>query len=332
MNRRAFLTLMGGAAAMPMLKPLAARAQHAGVAKVGVLMAGAESSPDNQVRIAAFRKSLVDLGWREGENVHIEVRWSAGKSELIAQYAREMVASAPDVILANSTSVIEAFHGLTTSIPVVFALAIDPVGLGHVKSLAHPGGNFTGFTFIDPELIGNWMALLKEAMPAITRVGVVFNPQTSPTYKKFLHEIAAAQKPGAIELLALPVGTDAELEAAITTLAQKPGTGLIIGPDPFNQVRIKSIARLAAQNRLPAISVYRPFAAEGGLMAYGPVTADIFRRSASYVDRILKGAKPAELPVQQPDKFELTINLKAAKTLGLEVPSRLLFTADEVIE
>jgi putative ABC transport system substrate-binding protein len=330
MKRRQFMGLIGGAAAS---LPLAARAQRVGsVPTVGVLMAGAESAADNQTRIAAFRQGFAELGWKDGDNVHVEIRWSAGKSELIRQDARELVALKPDVILANSTPVIETFHRLNTSIPIVFALAIDPVALGHVKSLAHPGGNFTGFTFIDPGLIGKWMELLRQVVPDTTRAALLFNPATSPFYDKFVRQIQAERVPGVVELVAMPVGSDSEMEAAIRALAQAPGSGLMFGPDPFNQVRIRQIAQMAERNRLPAVSVYRPFTTEGGLMAYGPDTADVFRRSASYVDRILKGAKPADLPVQQPTKFEFIINLKTAKALGLTVPPTLLAVADEVIE
>lgn len=238
----------------------------------------------------------------------------------------------PDVILANSTPVIAMLKSLTTSIPIVFALATDPVGLGHVQSLSRPGGNFTGFTFIDPALIGKWIGLLREIMPSLIRAGLLFDPSTTPFYPGWIREIEAAHQSGTTELMAMPVGSNDEMAEAIAALAQKPGRCLMIGPDPFNVVRIKAIAQLAAQNRLPAISVYRPFAVEGGLMAYGPDTADIFRRSAGYVDRILKGANAAELPVQQPDKFEFIVNLKAARALGLTVPNTLLATADEVIE
>ena len=239
---------------------------------------------------------------------------------------------APDVILANSTPVIALLKSMTTSIPVVFALATDPVGLGHVESLSRPGGNFTGFTFIDPALIGKWIGLLKEVMPGVTRAGLLFNPSTTPFYPGWIREVETAHQSGTAELIAVPVTSNDEMKKAIAALAQQPGSSLMIGPDPFNVVRIKQIAQLAAQNRLPAISVYRPFAVEGGLMAYGPDTADIFRRSAGYVDRILKGANPAELPVQQPDKFEFIINLKAAKALGLTVPGTVIALADEVIE
>jgi putative ABC transport system substrate-binding protein len=329
-NRRTALGLVGGTLAWPLAFPLVAHAQR--IPTVGVLMAGEERAPDNQTRIAAFRKGFAEQGWKDGENVRLVVRWSAGKSELISQYAKELVALTPDVILANSTPVISAFHRLTTSVPVVFALAMDPIGLGQVQSLAHPGGNFTGFTFIDPELIGKWMGLLKDVAPATTRAALLFNPATSPAYHKFVKELTAVRRPGAIELSTMAVATTGEMENAIAALAQKPGGSLLVGPDPFNQVRLPQIAKLAAQHRLPVVSVYRPYITAGGLIAYGPDTADVFRRSANYVDRILKGAKPADLPVQQPSKFELIINLKTAKALGLEVPSRLLFTADEVIE
>jgi putative tryptophan/tyrosine transport system substrate-binding protein len=328
MKRREFIAGLGAAA-----WPVTARAQRAvSVPKVGVLMAGAESAQENRPRVAAFRQGLAELGWREGENVHVEYRWSIGKSELIRQYSEELVAFAPDVIVANSTPVVTAFKSITASIPVVFALAMDPVGLGHVMSLSRPGGNFTGFTFIDPEMMGKWMALLKDVAPGLTRAAVVFNPATTPTYDKWVRELEAAHHSGAIDIVAMPVGSTEEMEAAIKAYAQRPGSGLIIGPDPFNQVRVKQIAQLAGQNRLPAISVYRPFVIEGGLMMYGPDTADIFRRAAGYVDRVLKGEKPSDLPVQNPTKYELIINLKTAKTLGFEVPAKLLFTADEVIE
>jgi putative ABC transport system substrate-binding protein len=329
MKRREFVTLLATAAAWP----LAARAQQSdGVRKVGALLSGVESTPLSQKRIGAFRHGLAERGWVEGQNIHIEYRWSNGKSELIEQYARELVTLAPDVILANSTPVIAAFKRITMSIPVVFALAIDPVGLGHVQSLARPGGNFTGFTFINPALIGKWMELLKEVAPDMAQAALLFDPVGSPFYDGFVREIEAGGQPGNIEIMATHTGTDAELDAAVKAFAQKPGRGLAFGPDPFNQVHIKQIAQLAGQYRLPAVSVYPSFAVAGGLMAYGPDTPDIFRRSAGYIDRILKGAKPADLPVQQPDKFEFTVNIKAAKKLGLVVPPMLLATADDVIE
>ena len=236
------------------------------------------------------------------------------------------------MILANGTAVLTVVKDTTSTIPVVFALAVDPVGLGHVQSLARPGGNITGFTFLDPELIGKWAGLLTAVAPTLKRAGVLFNFATSPFYVSFMREAQASLQPGTIELAALQAATPAQIAAVIYELARTPGSSLIIGPGPLNQIQIKAIAELAARHRLPAISVYRPFALEGGLMSYGPDTADIFRRSAGYVDRILKGIRPVDLPVQQPNKFEFVINLKTANALGFEMPQTLLATADEVIE
>jgi putative ABC transport system substrate-binding protein len=330
MKRRAFLQAIGGTAAG---LPLLARAQQSGKQRtVGVLMTVAESDVDSQKRIGAFRQGFADLGWTDGQNVRIEYRWAAGRVDLIQKYAAELVASAPDVILANSTPVVAALQKLTNSIPIVFALANDPVGLGFVRSLSRPGGNITGFTFINPALIGKWRGLLGELKPGVTRAALLFNPATAPFYRSFLAEIEAARQPGAAAVIPMPIAAAGELAPAITDFARTAGGGLLIGPDPFTIVHIKEISRLIQQARLPAISVYRPFPAEGGLMAYGPDTADIFRRSAAYVDRVLKGGNPAELPVQEPDKFEFIVNLKAAKALGVDLPPTLLATADEVIE
>jgi ABC-type uncharacterized transport system substrate-binding protein len=330
MKRRAFLQALAGTA---ITLPLAARAQQTGKPRiVGVLMTVAESDADSQKRIGAFRQGFADLGWKDGQNVRVEYRWAAGKIDLIQKYAEELVALAPDVILANSTPVVAALQKLTKSIPIVFALTNDPVGLGFVKSLSRPGGNITGFTYINPALVGKWMGLLGELQPGVTRTALLFNPATAPFYRNFLPEIEAARQPGAPSLVPMPIASAAELAPAINDFAKTAGGGLLIGPDPFTIVNIKEITRLVQQARLPAISVYRPFPAEGGLMAYGPDTADIFRRSAAYIDRVLKGANPAELPVQEPDKFEFIVNLKAAKALGIDLPRMLLATADEVME
>ncbi len=241
------------------------------------------------------------------------------------------MASSPDVIVANGTSVIAAFKGRTESIPVVFALSMDPVGLGHVKSLSRPGENFTGFTFIDPELIGKWMELLSDVAPGLTQAGILFNPDTMNPYPNFVREVQETQK-SKVDPKLIPVRTTEDVASAVREFAGSAGRGLIIGPDPFNQVHLKQLADLTTSLRLPTISVYRSYTSDGGLMAYGPDTADVFRRSAAYVDRILKGEKPADLPVQQPNKFEFVINLKTAKALGLTVSPTLLATADETIE
>jgi putative tryptophan/tyrosine transport system substrate-binding protein len=327
MRRRAFLTLLGAAAGWPVV----ARAQQsAPPRRLGVLMTGAENEPDGQRRIDAFREGLRALGWVDGQNVTIEHRWGAGDIGRIQQYAEELVALKPDVILANSTPVIAALQKLTKTIPVVCALVNDPVGLGFVASLSRPGGNITGFTFIDPELIGKWMELLRQVAPSINRAELVFNPKTAPFYFNFIQTLGAQRS--SVELATITASSMDELRAAVKERNRNPGAGLIMGPDPFTIVHIREIAALSQEHRLPAISVYRQFVTDGGLMSYGPDTMDIFRRSASYIDRILKGASPAELPVQQPTKFELIVNLKSAQALGLTVPPALLALADEVIE
>jgi putative ABC transport system substrate-binding protein len=328
MRRRDFLTSVAAAAL-----PHKVRAQTSrSLRHVGILMAGVEGSPENTPRIAAFRDAFAGLGWKEGDNVHVELRWSGGQRDLINGYARELVALAPDVIVANSSTVVAALRPLTATIPVVFALAVDPVGRGDVQSLARPGANFTGFTFIDPALIGKWVELLKAAAPLVSRAAVLFNPATSPFYYQFVQALSGTRTPDGVDVVPMPVADDAELVAAMDALSSHGASALLIGPDPFNQSRIAQIAGLTLRNRLPAISVYRPFATQGGLLAYGPDTADVFRQAAGYVDRILRGAKPADLPVQRPTKFEFIVNAKTAKAFGVEVPANLLFRADEVIE
>jgi putative tryptophan/tyrosine transport system substrate-binding protein len=328
-KRRVFIALIGSAAAA---WPLTAKAQQKGALRtVGVLMGIAETDPDSQQRIAAFRDGFAALGWKNGENIHVVYRWAAGKIELIEQYGRELVALKAAVILGNGTPVVAALQKMTTTIPIICAPVNDPVGLGFVQSLSRPGGNITGFTFIDPPLIGKWMELLKGSSPGLRRAGLLFNPATTPFYPKFLTEIAAAPATP-LALVALPVGTADAIDKTVADFALQDGSGLMVGPDPFNIVNIERLAQAAANNRMPGISVYRPFAEAGGLMTYGPDTAEIFRQAADYVDRILKGANPAELPVQQPTKFEFIINLKAAKSLGIPIPPNLLALADEVIE
>jgi len=329
MKRRTFIGLLGAAAVLP----VAARAQRAsGQPRIGVLMTPAENDPESQARIAAFQQGLAEFGWKDGQNVRIEYRWSASSAELIKQYADELVALAPDVILANGTPAVRALQKNTSTIPVVCALVQDPVGLGLVKTLSRPGGNITGFTFVNAELIGKWIGLIKDVVPSVTRSALMFNPNTTPFFYDFLREIEATRRAIGIDLVALPVGAPNEIDAAVNTLSKQPGSSLIVPPDPFNVAHIKKIAQLTLQARLPAVSVYRPFAVEGGLMTYGPDTADIFYRSAAYVDRILKGANPSELPVQQPTKFQFIVNLKTAQSFALTVSPTLLATADEVIE
>jgi putative ABC transport system substrate-binding protein len=327
MKRRDFINLIGGTA---VAWPLAARGE--GMRKLGVLMIVGENEPDSRRRITAFQQGLGDLGWHDGKNIHIEYRWAGGRAELVRQYAQELVALAPDVILANGTAVIAELKRLTRSIPIVCALIIDPVSFGFVDSLSHPGGNITGFSFINAELIGKWTALIKDAAPGVNRAVVLHNPKITPFYPHFLRKLADSPRLVALELVPVSVDTIDNLQTTIETLARTPGTSLIIGPDAFVVGHLGRVAELAAANRLPAISVYRQFTVEGGLMSYGPDTADIYRRSADYVDRILKGTSPAELPVQQPTKFEFVVNQKAADGLGLTLSPTLLSLTDEVIE
>lgn len=327
MRRRAFIGLVGCTAAA---WPLAARAEA--MRKLGVLMIVAENDPDSRRRIAAFQVGLRDHGWEDGRNIRIEYRWAASRPELVRQYAEELVALAPDVILANGTTVTIELKRLTRSVPIVCALMVDPVSFGFVESLSHPGGNITGFSFINAELIGKWTSLIKEAAPGSKRAALLYNPKITPFYPHFLRKIVTVPRSVAMEVVPTTIDTEGDLPTTIEALARTPGTSLIIGPDAFMLVHIDKIARLAAANRLPGISVYRQFVMEGGLLSYGPDTADIFRRSAGYVDRILKGANPAELPVQQPSKFECVVGRKAADALGIELSPNLLAIADEVIE
>jgi ABC-type uncharacterized transport system substrate-binding protein len=329
MRRREFIALIGGVAAWP----LEARAQQPErMRRVVFLHALAENDLEIQARIASFREGLETLGWRESRNIQIEHRFFGGDFARIPAYAAELVSSAPDLIVASSTPVIAALKQATRTIPIVFAVVNDPVGQGFIASLARPGANITGFTFIDFTLIGKWLEMLKEIAPGIRRITLMFNPRTVPYYPLFLREFGAAAAPLAAELSATPVRDAAEIETAVTAFARDPGGGLIAAPDPFINTHRASIIALAEQQRLPVIFSFRQFVTEGALMSYGPDTSDIVRRSASYVDRILRGEKPADLPVQAPVKFALVINLKTAKGLGLTVPLTLQARADEVIE
>jgi ABC-type uncharacterized transport system substrate-binding protein len=250
----------------------------------------------------------------------------------IQAYASELVRSAPDLIVGSGTPITSALKQATDTIPIVFNVVNDPVGQGFVATLSHPGGNTTGFTFMDFPMIGKWLEMLKEIAPDVRRMTLMFNPDSAPFYPVFLREFEAAPASLAVELSASPVHNEAEIEAAITAFAREPRGGLIVAPDAFINTRRHLIMELAKQHRLPAIYGFRQFVTEGALMSYGPDTADIVRRSAAYVDRILKSEKPADLPVQSPTKYELVINLKTAKALGLEASPTLLALADEVIE
>ena len=328
MRRREFMTVLGGAA---IGWPLAARAQGERMRRIGVLMGIAESDPARQSFVTAFTEALQELGWSSGRNIHIEYRWGAGDAERIRDFARELVEMQLDLIVGHTTPVVAALKAQTRTIPIVFTQVSDPVGSGFIDGFAKPGGNITGFTNLESSMSSKLVELLKEVAPTITRVAVMFNPDTAPDRGSyFLRPVEAAAPSLHVEVIPAPVHNDAEIEAAITTLA--PATGLIVMPDVFILAHREQILALADRHRLPAAYAYRLFAASGGLLSYGTDLADLFRRAAPYVDRILNGTKPAELPVQQPTKFELVINLRTAKALGLNVPLSLQAGADEVIE
>ena len=328
LKRRDFITLLGATA-----WPLAARAQQpTGVRRIAFLHPYAEGDPEVLTRVIAFREGLEVLGWTENRNIRIEHRYSGGDLGRIRAYATELVRSAPDLIVGSGTPITAALKQATSTIPIVFNVVNDPVGQGFVASLSRPGGNITGFTFIDFPLIGKWLEMIKEIAPSVSRVTLMFNPDTTPFYPAFLRELGAAPQTLAVELSASPVHDEAEVGAAMTEFTREPGGGLIAAPDAFINNHRRAIIALTEQHRLPAIYGFREFVREGALISYGPDTADIVRRSAAYVDDILKGDKPANLPVQAPTKYELVINLNTAKALGLDVPLQLQQLADEVIE
>jgi putative ABC transport system substrate-binding protein len=330
MQRRDFVTMLGGAA---LAWPLVAHAQQTDrMQRVSMLLGIAEGHPETQSRVKALQKGLRDLGWVEGRNIRIDYRFAASDLDSIRKYAAELVRLKPDVIVGNTSPVVAALRQATSTIPIVFAVVNDPVGQGFISSLAHPGGNVTGFTFIEFEMVGKWLAMLKDVVPNLSQAKLMFNPATAPFYDVYLRAFETTPRSIKAEITAAPVRDTAEIGATIAKLTRDPGNGLIAPGDAFIVDNIKEIAQLALQHRMPTISVYRQFVVDGGLISYGPDTADIFRRAAGYVDRILKGAKPADLPSQSPTTFELAINLKTAKALGLIVPPTLVAIADEVIE
>jgi putative ABC transport system substrate-binding protein len=328
MRRREFIAGLAGAA----VRPLAARAQEPDRARrVGCLYAFAGNDPIAQARVAVFREGLAQLGWTE-RNVRIEERFAGGDADQMQAYAAELVGSAPDVIVANSTPVLAALKQATRTIPIVFSIVSDPAGQGFVASLGRPGVNITGFSFVEFPMLGKWLEMVKEMAPSVKRTTLVFNPQAAPYYPAFLRDFKEAAATLAAELSATPVRDEAEIEAAVSAFAREPGGGLIVGPDPFISRHRAIVIALAERHRLPAFYGALLFVRDGGLISYGPDTLDIVRRSASYVDRVLRGEQPGELPVQAPTKYELLINLKTAKALGPEVPVTLRVRADEVIE
>jgi putative tryptophan/tyrosine transport system substrate-binding protein len=329
LKRREFITLLGGAAAT---RPLAARAQQPErMRRIGVLMAINADDAEAQARIAAFVQGLQQLGWTVGKNVRIDYRLAGIDADTLRKYAAELVALAPDVILAQSSPTIAALLQATHTVPIVFTLIVDPVGAGYVDSLAHPGGNATGFTVFEYAIGGKWLELLKEIAPRVTRVAVLREAAVAAGPAQFGAAQTVAPSLG-MELRPVDTRDAGDIERAITAFARGANSGLLVTGSSSATLHRDLIVALAAQYRLPAVYFTRFFVTAGGLISYGPDYVDEFRRAAGYVDRILRGEKPAELPVQAPTKYELAINLKTAKGLGLEIPPALLARADEVIE
>jgi putative ABC transport system substrate-binding protein len=330
MNRRDFITLLGGSA---VVASGSARAQQDRVRRIGVLMGYAEADSDTQARMAAFRDGLDQLGWKDGRNVQIAFRFGVGEMDRVRESAKQLIELNPDVIVCETTPTLKVLAQQTATLPIVFVSVADPVSNGYVADLAHPGGHITGFTNFEATMGGKWIELLKKIAPATTRVGVIFNPDTAPSGGGFFLKSVEASAPSlAAKVISCPVHSDAEIESAVIDLAREPGGGLIVMLDVFTAVHRPTIILRALANRVPTVFPWRFGATDGGLASYGVDVADLHRRAAAYVDRILKGTSPADLPVQQPTKFELVINLRTAKALDLEVSPTLLATADEIIE
>jgi ABC-type uncharacterized transport system substrate-binding protein len=330
-KRREFISLLGGAAAA-LLWPLAARAQQGErIRRIGVLMNLAEDDPESQARMSGFVQALQQLGWTDGRNVRIEIRWAAADPERFRKYATELITPAPDVLLAGAGSSVTALQQVTRAVPIVFVNTPDPVGAGLVASLARPGGNATGFTVFEYGMTAKWLELLKQIAPKVTRVVVLRDPSLSANIGQLAAIQAVAPSLG-VELTPIDVRDAGEIERGVSDFARRANGGLITPASPFQGVHRELIITLAARHGLPAVYPFRYMVTGGGLMSYGTDLVDQFRQAAAYVDRILKGEKPADLPVQAPTKYELVINLKTARALGLEVPPMLLARADEVIE
>ena len=324
----------GALAALAATWPRASRAQQSQrTRRIAALMSYAASDVEAQAQIVAFRAGLQQLGWAEDRNIRIETRWATPEdAEAIQRFANELVALNPDVILSSTTPTTRALLQQTRSIPIVFAIVADPVGSGFVASFARPGGNVSGFIFTEPTMVGKWLELLKEIAPRTTRVVMLYNPTTAPYADFWLKPFKETAPAFGIEPMAAPIRDLSEVDSVLAAQAREPNGAVIPMPDSFTDTYRLDIISLAARYRLPAVYPFRHFAAAGGLLSYGADRTDNFRRAAGYVDRILKGEKPAELPVQAPNKFELVLNLKTAKALGIEVPSRLQQLADDIIE
>jgi putative tryptophan/tyrosine transport system substrate-binding protein len=330
MKRREFIKLLGVSVAA---WPLMVRAQQAGpMRRVGVLINGLIGDPLQQSNAAAFEQVLRSQGWRPGQNIELDYRWTQDNSEVARVAAGELVAAKPDVIFASTTRALTAAQAATHTIPIVFASVSDPVAQGFLADLAHPGGNITGFGLYEFSIGAKWVDLLKQVSPTLARVGLMFNPASSPQYKFFLASIEAAAPSLAVEVLPLPVQSAPEIELAMAKLADRPNSGLVVGTDNFITASRQQVAALAIKHRLPSIFAAPQLVEAGGLMSYGQDGVESYRGAAIYVDRILKGAKPGDLPVQLANKFKLRINLKTVQALGVELPMGVMLTADEVIE
>jgi putative ABC transport system substrate-binding protein len=329
-RRREFITLVGGAAAG---WPLGAHAQQGDrMRRLGILMAGAESDAQYQADVAVFREGLQKLGWVDGQNIRIEVRWAGFNADTMRRYAKELIALQPDLILSNDTPTTATLLQQTRTVPIVFATVADPVGSGFVASFARPGGNTTGFAVYEASLGGKWLEVLKETVPNVSRVVVIFNPATAPFAEYHLKSINDAAMSVGVGVSVAHVHDVSELETVVATQALEPNSGLIVLNEDFMIAHRVEIISLAARYRLPAVYPFRFFAELGGLISYGVDLNDNFRRAVPYADRVLRGAKPSELPVQAPVKFELVINLKTAKAISIDIPLQLKQRADEVIE
>jgi ABC-type uncharacterized transport system substrate-binding protein len=332
MRRREFIAGLGGVPASSLLRPIAAWAQQGEHKRVGVLMNVVQDDPGGQAEVTALHRGLTELGWVEGRNIQVDFRWPGGDIERAQTFARELVALRPDVLIGRSTPTTAALKRETNTVPIVFVNVAEPVELGFVESWARPGGSITGFTNFEGAIGGKWLQMLKEVDPRITRVAVIYNPQTAPYAGSFLRSVQDAAQALAVTVVDAPVQSDTSIEAAMTEFGHQPGGGLVSIPDSFTSQHRDLVIALAARNRLPALYANLVSTPSGGLIAYSVDTVDLMQRAAGYVDRILKGAKPGDLPVQQPSKFQLSINLKTAKALGLDLPQTLIARADEVIE
>ena len=328
MERREFIALVGGAAAWP----LAARAQQAKpLRRIGVLMGIAQSDSEGQARVLALRQGLDQLDLKEGQNINIEYRWGAGDGNKIRSYAAELVALAPEVILATNTPTVRALQQLTRTIPIVFVSVSDPVSDGFVASLSKPGGNVTGFSTYEPSMGGKWLQFLKAVAPDVVRIAVIFNPETA-AHSLYLPSLESVAPSLGVKIVSAPVRDPNGIQALFSSLVRERGDGLVAIPDSFTVVHRATIIQLAQQHRLPVIYALLPFEQSGGLLTYGTDTVSQYRQAASYIDRILKGERPSDLPVVRPTKLTLVINLKTAKAIGITVPDSLLALADELIE